>query len=56
MGIGKQRASLGKSIDVRCQSLRMASQTADPIIQVVDGNQEDIGAFIGLRSRTESDQ
>lgn len=56
MGIGEKRASPRESIDVWCSGLRMSPQTTDPVIQVVDGNQENVGSFIGLESRIESEQ
>ena len=35
MGLFKEHAALGEGIDVRCLSLRMATQTSDPVIQVI---------------------
>lgn len=39
MGVGEQRASLGKSIDVGSSRLRVPAQTSDPVIEIVDGDQ-----------------
>ena len=56
MSIGKKCAPSGESINVGCSGLRMSPQTTDPVIQVVDGNQENVGSIIGLQSRVEFEQ
>ena len=42
MGIGKERPPLGQAIDIGRKSLRMTSHATDPIIEIVDGNQQGI--------------
>ena len=43
MGIGEQITSSGKSIDVRCFSLGMPLHTTDPVVQVIDTNEQNVG-------------
>ena len=50
VGVTKIHATGGQSIDVRRACLWMAGQAADPIIQVVDTDQHDIGGS-GLNRR-----
>ena len=44
MGVGKQSAPSSESIDVRCECLRMSAQASDPIVEVVDGDEKNVGA------------
>ena len=41
--IGEQRAARRQPVDARRLRLRMPAQAADPIVEVIDGDQEDIG-------------
>ena len=43
MGIREDNPSFGKAIHVRRQRLRMSAKKADPIVQVIDGDEQDIG-------------
>ena len=43
MGLFKKHTPFGESIYVWCLGLWMATQTSDPVIEVVYGDQEDIG-------------
>ena len=45
MGLFKKYTALGKGIDVRCLGLRMAAEATDPVVEVVHGNEQHIGAF-----------
>ena len=47
MSLFKEHAALGEGIDVRCLGLRMAAETADPVVEVVHGNEQYIGALFG---------
>ena len=47
MGLFKKHATFGEGIDVWCLGLRMAAETADPVIEVVHGNEQYIGALFG---------
>ena len=47
MGLFKEHAALGEGIDVRCLGLRMAAETTDPVVEVVHGNEQYIGALFG---------
>ena len=43
MSIAKENASCGKSIQIGCQGLRMSSHNANPVVEIVDRNKQDIG-------------
>ena len=43
MGIGEGGATGGQPVDVGGLGQRVASQVADPVILVVDGDEEDVG-------------
>ena len=47
MGLFKEHAALGEGIDVWCFGLRMAAETTDPVVEVVHGNEQYIGALFG---------
>ena len=42
MSVREQRASVGQTIDVRRLGVRMAIEAANPVIHVVDGDQQNI--------------
>lgn len=44
VGVGEERAASGEAVDVRGLDLRMAAEAADPVVLVVDGEEEDVGA------------
>ena len=48
MGLFKKHAALGKGIDVWCLSLRMATQTSDPVIEVIYCDEQNIRLRRGL--------
>ena len=50
MSIAEERAARGQAIQVRCLRLGMSSQAADPVIQVVNGDEEDVRPFRGCRT------
>ena len=43
MRVGKHHAPLGEAVHVGCNRLRMPVERSDPVVQVVDGNEEDVG-------------
>ena len=47
MGLFKKHATFGEGIDVRCLGLRVATETTDPVIEVVYGDEEYVGALFG---------
>lgn len=52
MGLIEEHALLRKSIDIGSLCLRMSSKTSDPVIQIVDSNEQDvrsIGRVSGTR-------
>ena len=52
MGLLKEHAPFGKSIDIGCLGLRVSSKTTDPIVQIIDGNEQNVGALPGLQEKT----
>ena len=52
MGLIEEHAFLCKSIDIGSLCLRVSSKTSDPVIQIVNGNEQDvrsIGRVSGTR-------
>ena len=47
MPVGKQGAHLGQAVDVGCLGLRVTAEATDPVVQVVDGDKEDVRLFLG---------
>ena len=47
MGLFKEHAALGEGIDVRCLGLGVSTETAGPVVEVVHGNEQYIGALFG---------
>ena len=45
MGLFKEHSPLGEGIDVRCLGLRMSTETTNPVIQVIDRDEQDIGVL-----------
>ena len=50
--VGEQRAPLREPVDVRRLHLRMAAEAADPVVLVVDGDEQDVGPPGAGRLRT----
>ena len=49
MGLIKEHAFLCKSIDIRSLCLRVSSKTTDPVIQTVNGNEQDVRTIERIR-------
>jgi hypothetical protein len=49
MGVGEKHTALCETIDVGGFGLRMAPETANPVVEVVDGDEEDVGLAGGER-------
>ena len=47
MGLLKKNATFGKGIYVRCLSLWVSTEATDPVVQVVDRQEEDIRRALG---------
>ena len=47
MSVGEQDPPLSEPVDVRCFCLRMAAHAADPIVEIINRNQQDI-RFCGI--------
>ena len=45
MGLFKEHPSCGEGIDVRCLGLRMATEATDPVVEVIDGDEQDVRSF-----------
>ena len=43
MGIIKKHTTGSQSIDIRCLRLGVTTQATDPIIEIIDGDQQNIG-------------
>ena len=43
MGVGKEHATLGQPVDVGGLGLGMTLHATDPVVQVVDGDEEGVG-------------
>ncbi len=46
-GVVEERAAAGEGVEVRGGGLRVAAQAADPVVQVIDGEKQDVGTFGG---------
>ena len=49
MGIREQRAPGGEAIDVGGLRLGMTAEATDPVIQIVDGDEQDVGRLMRCR-------
>ena len=47
MGLLKKNAMFGKGIYVRCLSLWVSTEATDPVVEVVHGDEEYVGALFG---------
>jgi hypothetical protein len=47
MGIGKKNATIREAINVRRVSLGMPAQTADPIIEIINRDEQDVRPIVG---------
>ena len=45
MGIGEQHPAGGKAVDVGGEGLRVTFQATDPVIQVIDRNEQHVGGW-----------
>ena len=50
MGLFKKYTALGQGIYVWCLSLRVTVEAADPVIEVVHGDEEHVGALLGKQA------
>ena len=52
MSVREQRAAPRQAVDVRRPRLRMSAQAPDPIVEVVDGDEQDVRPpFRGMARR-----
>ena len=56
MGIGEKNPALGKAVEIRRDRLRIAAHTANPVIQIIHCNEEDVGFFPENGRRQEQEQ
>ena len=47
VGVGEESAAGGQPVHVRRLNLRMTLEAADPVVQIVDGDHQDIGTVVG---------
>ena len=45
MGLFKEHAPLGEGIDIRRFGLRMTTETTNPVVQIIDGNEQNVRLF-----------
>ena len=50
MGLLKKHATFGKGIYVWCLSLRVTAEAADPVIEVVYGDEQHVGVLFGKQA------
>ena len=48
MGIGESCATCSQAVDVGRFRLRVPAEVADPVVLVIDGDEEDVGFFGGV--------
>jgi len=51
MRIREQETGSGEAVEVRSPSLGMACQATHPVVEVIDGNEEDIGPLRSPETR-----
>ena len=51
MGLFKEHATLGEGIDIGCLGLRMTTETTDPVVQIIDGDEKNVGSFTSLQEK-----
>lgn len=56
MSVSKECASLGESIDIGSQRLRVATKAADPIIEIVNRYQEDVWFLSALKGAKDGEE
>ena len=47
VGVGEQHPLPGQAVDVGCLRLRVASHAADPVVEIVNCDQQDVRAVLG---------
>ena len=52
MGLFKEHATLGEGIDIGCLGLRMATEATGPVVQIIDGNEQNVGSLPGMQEET----
>tara|TARA_B100001057_G_scaffold33756_1_gene30623 strand:- start:3124 stop:3291 length:168 start_codon:yes stop_codon:yes gene_type:complete len=52
MGLLKEHAPFGEGIDIGSLGLWVASETTDPVIQIINGKKEDVWSFSSLQEET----
>jgi len=53
MGVRENRSARRESIDARRFDLRVTAEAADPIVEIIDRDEEDVGAISGASARDE---
>ena len=54
VGVGKEGAALGEPVHVRGERLGMPAEATDPVVQIVDGDEQDVwggGLRLGSKGR-----
>ena len=45
MGLFKEHAPFGQCIYIWCLGLRMTTEATDPVVEVIDGDEQDVRSF-----------
>jgi hypothetical protein len=56
MGIAEKCAAGREAVDVRCFDVRMSAQTSDIVIEIIDGNEENVWSNRSVTNRVVEDQ
>ena len=43
MGVGKEHPAFGQRVNIRCLYLRMALEASYPVIEIINGDKENVG-------------
>ena len=49
MGVAEEHAPRGETIEIGGLCLRVATQAADPVVQIVDRDEQDVGLLLLAR-------
>lgn len=57
MGVGEENTARGESIEIRREGLRVPPEAADPIVQIIDREEQDVRRLLRRDGRrTTGDQ
>ena len=56
MRVAEQHSSRSKSVDVRGERLRVSPQASNPVVQIIDGDHQDIGRPVTGSSGSDAEE